>query len=263
MMKQSILICCVAIFLFFGCANLKDSPTIKPLQPVPKPGTEIDPVSVLAVLEQINSGLTSFKGIGKIKIWRPGGLQSTRIVWAGDKTEKLRLEILGIGGRPFSSIVYDGSCLSVSLHSEGRFYQKQTRQADLRHLISLPLTVQDTHTILAGRVPLLEHATLSMERDPSGNQRILILRKGWFSKRTGKIYLREDMKTVWKYELFQGGDTLLYRVEFLSRKQYGAYKIPDVLVFSNDLQTRLQIDVDNIWPDVKLSPSVFILEPPG
>ena len=82
-------------------------------------------------------------------------------------------------------------------------------------------------------------------------------------KKIGKIYLREDMKTVWKYELFQGEDTLLYRVEFLSRKQYGNYQIPDVLVFSNDLQTRLRIDVDSIWPDVNLPPSVFILKPPG
>jgi hypothetical protein len=263
MMKQSILICGVAIFLFFGCANLKDSAPIKPVQPVPKQGTEIDPVSVMAVLKQINSELTSFKGIGRIKLWRPEGLQSTRIVWAGDETQKMRIEILGIGGRPFSSVVYDGSRLSVSLHSEGRFYQKQTRQADLSRLISLPLTVRDAHAILAGRVPLLEDATLTMEKKPSGNQHILVLSKGWFRKKTGKIYLREDMKTVWKYELFQGEDTLLYRVEFLSRKQYGDYQIPNVLVFSNDLQTRLRIDVDNIWPDVNLSPSVFILKPPG
>jgi len=262
-MKQSILICGVAIFLFFGCANLKDSVTIKPLQPVPEQGTEIDPVSVMAVLKQSNSELTSFKGIGRIKIWRPEGLQSTRIVWAGDEAQKMRIEILGIGGRPFSSVVYDGSHLSVSLHSEGRFYRKQTRQADLKRLISLPLTVEDAHTILAGRVPLLEDATGVVEKDPSGNQHILVLSKGWFSKRTGKIYLRGDMKTVWKYELFQGEDTLLYRVEFLSYKQYGDYRFPDVLVFSNDLQTRLRIGVDRIWPDVKLSPSVFILKPPG
>ncbi len=156
------------------------------LQPVPKQGTEIDPVSVMAVLKQINSELTSFKGIGRIKIWRPEGLQSTRIVWAGDETQKMRIEILGIGGRPFSSVVYDGSRLSVSLHSEGRFYQKQTRQADLSRLISLPLTVRDAHTILAGRVPLLEDATLTMEKEPSGNQHILVLSKGWFRKKTGK-----------------------------------------------------------------------------
>ena len=230
---------------------------------MPKPGTEIDPASIMAVLEQINSGLTSFKGIGRIKIWKPEGLQSTRIAWAGDETQKMRIEILGIGGRPFSSVVYDGSRLSVFLHSEGRFYQKQTRQADLKGLISLPLSVDDAHTILAGRVPLLENATLTLEKEASGNQHVLILSKGWFRKKTGKIYLREDMKTVWKYELFQGEDTLLYRVEFLSRKQYGDYQIPDVLVFSNDLQTRLRIDVDSVWLDVNLSPSVFILKPPG
>ncbi len=190
-------------------------------------------------------------------------LQSTRVVWAGYQTEKLRLEILGIGGRPFSSVVYDGTRLYLSLHSEGRFYQKQTRQADLSRLMSMPITVHDLLCILAGRVPLLKNATLAYAKTPSGKQTVLLLKKGWFRKRTAKIYLREDMKTVWKYELFQGKDTLLYRVEFLSRGRFGNYHLPDALLFSNDLQTRIQIDVDNIWPDATLPASVFVLKAPG
>jgi hypothetical protein len=263
MMKQLLTACCVVSLLLFGCAGLKDPDAIRPIQPGPKPFTEIDPGSVAANLEQINSGLTSFKGIGRIKIWKPDGLQSTRIVWAGYQTEKLRLEILGVGGRPFSSVVYDGSRLYLSLHSERRFYQKQTRQADLSGLISIPVTIHDALSILAGRVPLLKDAALTIEKEPSGNQYILFLKKGWLRKQTGKIYLRKDMKTVWKYELFQGEDTLLYRVDFLSHRRYGDYLLPDALLFSNDLQTRIRIDVDDIWPDAKLPSSVFVLKPPG
>ena len=260
MMKQLLTTCGLVFFLLLGCAGLKDPGVIKPAS---KPITAIDPESVVANLEQINAGLTSFKGIGKIKIWKPNGLQSTRVVWAGYQTEKLRLEILGAGGRPFSSVVYDGSRLSLSLHSERRFYQKQTSRADLSRLISMPITVHDVLCILAGRVPLLKNATLTIENAGPGKQYVLLLQKGWFKKRTGKIYLREDMKTVWKYELFQGKDTLLYRVEFLRRKLYGNYQLPDALLFSNDLQTRIRIDVDNIWPDAKLPSSVFVLKPPG
>lgn len=261
MMKQLRITCSVALFFLLGCAGFRDPGAIKPI-PVP-PAMEIDTASVLARLEQTNSRLSSFKGIGRIKIWKPDGQQSTRVVWAGYQTEKLRLEILGVGGRPFSSIVYDGSRLYLSLHSENRFYQKRTREADLSRLISLPVTIQDLLTILAGRVPLLKHATPSLIKDPTGSQYVLFLTKGWLKKRTGKIYLREDMKTVWKYELFQGTDTLLYRVEFLHLKPYGDYQLPDTLLFSNDLQTKIRIDVDNIWPDAKLPASVFVLEPPG
>ena len=263
MMKQLFATCGAILFLLFGCAGHKDPGAIKPMQPAPKSAMDITPDSVVATLEQTNSGLTSFKGIGRIKIWNQNGLQSTRIVWAGYQREKLRLEILGIGGRPFSSVVYDGSRLYLSLHSERRFYQKQTRKADLSRLISIPITVHDVLSILAGRVPLLKNASLTIEKEPSGDRYILLLKKGWLRKRTGKIYLREDMKTVWKYELFQGKNTLLYRVEFLGRRPYGDYQLPDTLLFSNDLQTRIQIDVDNIWPDAKLPPSVFVLKPPG
>lgn len=261
-MKQLPITCIAVLFLLLGCAGLKDPGAIKPIQPAPESVMEIDPASVLANLEKTNSGLTSFKGIGRIKIWRPDGLQSTRIVWAGYQTEKLRLEILGVGGRPFSSVVYDGSRLYLSLHSERRFFQKQTCKADLSRLISLPVTVHDALSILAGRVPLLQNATLSLENEPAGNQYVLLIKKGWFKKRTGKIYLREDMKTVWKYELFKGTDTLLYRVEFLRHRLYGEYQLPDALLFSNDLQTKIRIDVDNIWPDTQLPSSIFVLKPP-
>jgi len=263
MMKQLLVTCGALLFLLFGCAGLKDPGAIKPMQLAPTSVMEIAPDSLLAALKQTNSGLTSFKGIGKIKIWNQTCLQSTRILWAGYQREKLRLEILGVGGRPFSSVVYDGSRLYLSLHSERRFYQKQTRKPDLSRLVSMPITVHDILSILAGRVPLLKNATLTIEKEPSGNQYILLLKKGWLRKRTGKIYLREDMKTVWKYELFQGKNTLLYRVEFLGRRPYGNYQLPDALLFSNDLQTRIRIDVDNIWPDAKLPSSVFVLKPPG
>jgi hypothetical protein len=263
MMKQLLTTCGAILFLVFGCAGFKDPGAIKPIQPAPESATEIDPGFVVANLEKTNFGLTSFKGIGKIKIWNSDALQSARVVWAGYKTEKLRLEILGLGGRPFSSVVYDGSRLYLSLHSEGRFYQKQTRKADLNRLVSMPITVHDTLSILAGRVPLLKNAKLTFEKGVSGSPNVLLLEKGWFRKRTGKIYIREDMKTVWKYELFQGKNTLLYRVEFLSRRRYGDYQLPDALLFSNDLHTRIRIDVDNIWPDTKLPPTVFVLKPPG
>ena len=262
-MKQLLTTCGAILFLVFGCAGFKDPGAIKPIQPTPKSATEIDPRFVVANLEKTNFGLTSFKGIGKIKIWNSDALQSTRVVWAGYKTEKLRLEILGLGGRPFSSVVYDGNRLYLSLHSERRFYQKQTRKADLSRLISIPITVHDVLTILAGRVPLLKNASLTIEKEPSGDGYILLLKKEWPRKRIDKIYLREDMKTVWKYELFQEKNTLLYRVEFLSRRPYGDYLLPDTLLFSDDLQTRIRIDVDNIWPDAKLPSSVFVLKPPG
>ena len=263
MIKQLLTTCWVAILLFTGCAGLKDPDLRKPIPPSLTPSTEIDPGPVMADLRQVNAGMTSFKGLGRIKIWKPDGLQSTRIVWAGYHTDQLRLEILDAGGRPFSSVVYDGRRFYLSLHSERRFFQKETRHADLSRLVSLPVSVRDLLAILAGRVPLLEDAQPKIEKVPPGNQYVLLLTNGWLKKQTAKIYLREDMKTVWKYELYQGKNRLLYRVEFLGFKEYGDYRLPNTLLFSNGSQTRIRIDVDKIWPDAKLPASVFILQPPG
>ena len=176
--------CCALIVLIWGCAGHKHT-KFQPSLPSSVPTA--DPESVVANLEQINRELISFKGIGKIKIWKQDSLQSTRIAWAGFRSEKLRLEILGIAGRPLSSVAFDGSRFYLSLHAENRFYQKQTRDADLRRLISIPITIQDTLSILSGRVPLWENASVSLIEQPHKDAYVLVMKKKWFGTKTAKI----------------------------------------------------------------------------
>jgi len=258
MMKHLLIACCAIFFLLFGCAGLKEPDTHLKM-----PTPAIDPVSVVSFLEKINHDLSSIKGIGRIKIWNMGRLQSTRVAWAGFRSEKLRLEVLGVGGRPLSSVAFDGNHFYLSLHAESQFFQKQTRHADLKRLIFIPLPVKDALTILSGRVPLLSKASARLEKEPADNRYVLTMTKGWLNKRTAKIYLQPDMQTVWKYELYGANNKLRYRVEYLQRKQYGTYQLPVTLLFSDDHDTRIQIDADRLWPNAELKSTTFDLRPPG
>jgi len=252
--------CCVLILVLWGCAGLK-KPELH--HKLPAHVAAADPETIVDRLERINQDLSSLKGIGRIKIWKFNKLQSTRMAWAGYRPEKLRLEILGITGRPLSSVAFDGKRLYLSLHAENQFYQRQTRHADLRRFISIPISIPDTLAILSGRVPLLANASASLEMPPLQDHCILTLKKNWFKKRTAKIYLGADLRTVRQYELYGAEDKLRYRVEYLQRKQYGAYQLPVALQISDDQHTRIQIEADRIWPDADVPSEMFVLKPPG
>jgi hypothetical protein len=251
--------CCAFILLIWGCAGLKET-KIQP--PLPAHAPTADPASVVENLEQINRDLVSFKGIGTIKIWKPNGLQSTRIAWAGYLPQKLRLEILGIAGRPLSSVAFDGNRFYLSLHTENKFYQKQTRNANLKRLISIPITIPDTLTVLAGRVPLWENASVSLTAIHKQSPYVLILKKKWFKNQTARIYLRDDLHTVDQFELYGSRDELRYRVKYLERKRYDRYQLPTLIQISDDQQNRIQIKVERIWPDAEISSEIFHLKPP-
>jgi len=259
-MKPKYVVACGALFLLiWGCAGLKET-KIQP--PLPADAPTADPASVVENLAQINRDLISFKGIGKIKIWKPNGLQSTRIVWAGYRSQKLRIEILGIAGRPLSSVAFDGNQFYLSLHTENKFYQKQTRNANLKRLISIPITIADTLTVLAGRVPLWENASVSLTATPKQGSYVLILKKKWFKNQTAKIYLRDDLHTVDQFELYGSRNELRYRVKYIERKQYDRYQLPTLFQISDDQQNRIQIKVERIWPDAEISSETFNLKPP-
>ncbi len=252
--------CCALIVLLWGCAGLQETKVEPPLS---TPSTEADAETVMQNLERVNRDLISFKGIGKIKIWQHDSLQSTRIVWAGHRLHKLRIEILGIAGQPLSAFAFDGSHFYLALHAENRFFQKQTRRANLKRLITIPLTVPDTLAILTGRVPLWENASTSLVKQPQRESYLFTLqKKHGFRNQIAKIYLHNDLRTVYQYELYENHNELSYRVQFLERKQYGAYQLPALLQISDDQQNRIQIAADRIWPDADISSETFVLKPP-
>ncbi len=259
MKPRSALACCALLILIWGCAGLKET---KFQPPLPAHDPTVDPEIVVENLEQINRELISFKGIGKIKIWKQANLQSTRIAWAGYRSEKLRLEILGITGRPLSSVAFDGSRFYLSLHTENRFYQKQTRHANLKRLIDIPISIPETLAILSGRVPHWENASASLIKQAHQDAYILTLKKNWFKKQTAKIYLRDDLRTVDQFELYSAHNELRYRVKYLTQKQYDKYRLPALIQISDGQHNRIQISAERIWPDAEISPETFVLKPP-
>lgn len=247
---QLITILLIASFFLSACSHLKARVA---------DSDQEEARTLLLNLQNKNYHLKTFKGIGNFKLWDKGKLQAARLAWIGFKPEKLRLEILAVSGQPAVSIANNGSWLYFLSHSPHRFYKKRSTKADLKRLISIPITYGDVIALLVGRAPIHEYNTASIIRNEAGDGYVLVLKKRWQGI-IEKIYLDEKKTAVRKVEMFDSRGSLVYMAVFEKMQTINKYQVPLKLVISND-DIVFQLDIEKYWADIVVSPSMFVLNP--
>lgn len=245
------------MFVFSGCAGIRTGGPKKT-----GPGDIIDPQAVISRLEEKNAELQYFKGKGKITYWQNNKKNIiTGAAWIGLNPDRLRVVLRGVSGQPLVSFASDGKWSYLFLHSQGRFYKKQSSDSDLKRFISIPIGSADMVSMLSGRIPIHKHSSAAVLKDESGNEYVLILKK-WWGDVLEKIYVDGLRKDVLKIETFVGNGVLGYRAELYDMRNINGYRIPSRLVFSAGDGPVFQLDIDEYWVDISASPSVFQLTPP-
>ncbi len=213
----------------------------------------------MKVVKGKNSDLKTFKGTGKIKLYKDGSMQSARVAWAGTNHGKLRMEVLSITGQPAISIATDGKWLYLILHAENRYYKKKNSDAGLKKIISIPVKLDDLLFFLSGRVPIYKHSIIKVDKNKDTGF-VIVLKKKWRGI-VEKIYMDSNKTDVYKVELFNGTGNFLYRVHLENMKKIGNYLIPEKIEISND-DAVFQLVIDKSWVDCHVSSSIFVLNPP-
>lgn len=221
----------------------------------------IEAQDLLSTLKNKNSSLKAFKGIGKIRQWNKHGSQVIRVAWMGAGPGKLRIAALGVSGQPMATISSDGKWLYFVSHAKNRFKKMRSNDPNLRRIVSIPVKFSDVISLLSGGVPIRNYHSASVTRNKSGDGHVIVLRTRW-NRILEKIYLDESKTRVYKIEIFNSDRSLAYQAEFDRIQNVKAYKIPFQLVFSNDNGEGFQLSVNRYWPDVYISPSKFVLNPP-
>ena len=212
---------------------------------------------LLAQIEQKNAGVTSFKGVGRIKFRNQGKLQISRGLWAGIKPHQFRIEILNPARQPAVSIASDGKWLYLLSHRSGKFHKEEAEDADLEKFISAPITINDIVTFLSGGVPLHPFHEAFLKPDSSGNGYVIVLKKRWRGV-IEKIYLDKNKVNVRQVEVYNLNG-LVYRASLQSED--GVRRLPQSIVITNRDGLALQIDVDKFWMNVPVSTAMFVLSP--
>ena len=211
-------------------------------------------------LQRANETLRSYKGLGRVKFSRSYAIQSARVVFAGDDTCKLRFELLGIYGQPITSIAYDGSWFYLAQHSENLFHKQRHSKGDLSQLITIPVKLGELNALLAGHVPMIKPSSVQLYKTPENEGFRLVLKTGWLKHKQEHIYILPDMKTVWKYEMFEKPNVLLYEAEIKHYRTYEGYWIPQHIEFIDKDKNSLSLEVERYWPNAEIDSSLFVLK---
>jgi len=219
--------------------------------------------NLLATLENKNSSLKNFKGIGKIKVWHNNKIQiDERVAWVGSESQKISIAVL-ISGFPAVKLASDGEWFYyLEVQGNKHLFKKiRASNANLKRLIAIPIHSNDVITLLAGRVPLRDHHSAYIISKPSDTGYVLILKKRWWGV-IEKIYLDHTKTRVRQIEVFNRSGSLVYRVAFDNIREIKGYRVPFRFNISNDEGADCQLDIDRYWADVSVSSSVFVLTPP-
>jgi len=214
---------------------------------------------LLAQIEQKNNDVTTFKGVGRIKFRSQGKLQTSRSLWAGMKPLQFRIEILNPARQPAASIASDGKWLYLLSHGSGQFHKQRAQDADMNQFISVPVTIDDIITLLAGGVPLHSFHEAFLKPDSSGKGYVIVLKKKWRGV-VEKIYLDENKADVRHVEIYNLKG-LVYRVVYSNRQRAHGFMLPKNIVVTTRNGLALQMDVDKYWVNIPVSTAMFVLSP--
>lgn len=254
------LLCTAGAFLLLV---LSACSAVNRLPPEERSTAQLEAQAVLQQLALTNASLSSFKGLGRIKIWdadRPP--LSERVAWIVSAPEKLGLVVLA-AGRPVVRVAADGHFIyMVDLRDPvGSYVKIRTSDASLERLIRIPVTVTDVIAILAGRTPIRDHSRAFLQKDRQTEQWLLALEHWW--QVVEKIYLSADRKDVRRLEVFGADGKVRYRVEFDEMQNVLNYRVPRRLRLSDDAGNGVQLDIEQFLTDVPVTSSMFVLPPPN
>lgn len=241
---------------------------------------------LISLLENTNSKLKTFKGVGRITIWKKGKKDLTgRLAWIGLTPDNFRIALQSVSGQPVASLANDGEWIYIFSHAQSQYVKQRSTNFVMKKLFSVPIKSNDIVNILAGRVPVIKHNSAIVIKDTpghhtpddlmfqeterydldesggSGDGYVLVLKKRW-GRICEKIYLETNKRDVRKVEIFDIDGALAYRAEFISMQRIKGHDVPVRLVLSGGDGSGFQLDIERYWANAPVSPSIFVLKPP-
>ncbi len=256
--RQIIIMLLSVAFFLPACSSLVDRISQKPKDLE----VSVEARELLALLENQNRALKTFKGTGRVTFRGDKKKNLTsRIVWIAAVPGKLRIAMRSFSGQPVVSFASDGQWLYFFSHADSKFYKQRAQNTTLKRFFSIPINSADIVSILGGSIPLTPHNKAVVEKKGSENKYVMILKKRWGNV-IQKIYFNENKSRVRKVEMIGTSGVLLYSIEFCGIRTIEKYQVPDCLIFSNAEGRGFQLEIDRYWADVEVSPSAFVLTPP-
>lgn len=254
---RTLFIAAVMLTLFAGCGGRSMTAAV--------PSQEEDAAAnLLKIARNTNEGLVSFKGLGTLTILQNGASRTARAAWIGRFPDRLRFEIFGLPGQPGIAVSADGRWLYLRSGNPPEIHKKRMRGSDLASVLSMPVSVEDLCGILAGKVPIRSHTSLSLEaQEEAGGAAAaapsLGLRSFWGALVERITWNASDPEPV-AAEIFYPGENGAVRIRFDQTKSLEGFRVPERLTITDGAsQMWIRLKMDRFWVNPVLDSSVFTL----
>jgi hypothetical protein len=235
-----------------GCAGISGRSTPAPLDP---------PVEALiSQLSRRNSDLKTFKASGRVAIHHKSQFKFNQTgLWAGLGRAKMRLTLLGIDGRPITSMVRDGKRLDLLFHPQDRLETLQIGESGLQRVTQIEFSPDTLAALLLGQIPMENYRTAEIV-SAAGRGALLAL-KGRWGKTLQRIYFTPDTRQVQRIETYNARGNLRYQADLGPPRTHDGFQIPSRIDIRNDQDDRLSIEIQRYWPNAPLPEGIFSIEP--
>ncbi len=241
-----------AIMWLSGCGYL-----IKP--PVDDESARI----VIERLQQNNRALVQYKGLARVHMRMSGKSQSARIAFAAIQPDKMRVELLNMIGTPLTSLSGDGETVTIISHGDRKHYRFRQTRTVLAKLIEIPIGIEDLQRLLAGRVPLPPHTSAQSATDHMNvAERDFILKNRWGGI-VARLHTDQTTQYIKSLRVMDPEGAFQYQIVWNNWREVGGFRIPSQLTIESGTNQKLTLTMDRFWPNAKVAPSTFVLEPKG
>lgn len=245
---------CCFILVCPHCARLKIS--------TPSVSQVCSPQQILLKFKEGEGTPTGLRGIAKIKVESPDEKFSVKEIVIAKRPQCLRLETLTPLGHPEFFAATDGRELFLFSPSENKFYQGIASNKNISSLLHINLSLEETVSIILGKVPLIDYDAEQVEDRVKGDLCILKL-SSKDERFTQVLKINLNNQKVVASETYSGGEGLILSIKYGGYARIGEMLFPrEIIVSLPQDKTILKINYKKIELLSEINPAEFKLTPP-
>jgi len=223
-------------------------------------GFSNDPAPLLASITRRAEAVKSLTGQLHLEVWQKDDRVRLRQLVAVRQPDRLRIDSLSPFDQPLSTLVSDGTTLSLYSLEEKRFWQGAATPAHLGRLVPVAMAPESLAALLRGTLPVIRHTAAVVVWDSEN---------GWYqldlqgeNGRRQRISLEpEALRVVAAREWV--GDALQYRARLGDYSDASDTAVPRRMRLeapTDDL--RIDVEVLDHRVNPELPDAAFTLDPP-
>ena len=204
-----------------------------------------------------NETLTRFKELLRIELQSGESRWSGRAALAAVAPDHLRVDWLNMLGQPVASLAANGDTIFYIPPGEQKVMQFNQTPDALKRLIHIPIGIHDLLDVLAGRPPLPAD-TIAQKGDSACD---VVLKNRWHQ--TLATLQSENCSLPESMSVYDGEGTLQYRIDWAQWQTVNGYTLPKQMQLQAGSGERVNLNVDRIWPEAPVPPSLFTIVSPN